>query len=26
MEGTMEGRAVLNVLESQGFLHLEPLE
>ena len=26
MEGTMEGRAILNVLESQGYLHLEPLE
>ena len=25
MEGTMEGRAILNVLESQGYLHLEPL-
>ena len=22
----MEGRAILNVLESQGYLHLEPLE
>jgi len=26
MEGTMEGRAILNVLENQGFLTLEPLE
>ena len=26
MEGTMEGRAILIVLESQGYLHLEPLE
>ena len=26
MEGTMEGRAILNVLESQGYLTLEPLE
>ncbi len=26
MEGTMEGRAILNVLESQDYLHLEPLE
>ena len=25
MEGTMDGRAILNVLESQGYLHLEPL-
>ena len=25
MEGTMEGRAILNVLESQGYLTLEPL-
>ena len=26
MEGTMEGRAILNVLENQGYLTLEPLE
>ncbi len=26
MEGTMEGRAILNVLETEGFLTLEPLE
>ncbi len=26
MEGTMEGRAILNVLEDQGFLFLDPLE
>ena len=26
MEGTMEGRAILNVLEARGFLELAPLE
>ena len=26
MEGTMDGRAILNVLESQGFIALDPLE
>ena len=26
MEGTMEGRAVLNVLESRGYIDLAPLE
>ena len=26
MEGTMEGRAILNVLENQGYLTLKPLE
>ena len=26
MEGTMDGRAILNVLDARGFLDLEPLE
>lgn len=26
MEGTMEGRAILNVLETEGFITLGPLE